>query len=166
MKGEGAPVGKIATFIILFAFWVLLSGYFDAFHLIGGIICSGIVALLSHDLLMPGRGAGTIGKIGRFLLYIPWLLVEILRAGFDVAYRVLHPAMPIDPSIITFDTTLSGDVSRTVLANSITLTPGTVTIDVKGGKFIVHSLCPKFSEGLIEDTTMQNKVAAIFEEKE
>jgi multicomponent Na+:H+ antiporter subunit E len=166
MKGEGAMVSRIATFVILFVFWIFLSGYLDAFHLTAGIICSGIVALLSHDLLIPGRGMAIVRKTGRFILYVPWLLVEIFRAGFDVAYRVLHPSMPIEPSIIMFDTTLSGDVSRTVLANSMTLTPGTVTVDVIDGRFIVHSLCPKFSEGLLVDATMQKKVAAIFEEKE
>ncbi|WP_301663176.1 Na+/H+ antiporter subunit E [Methanoculleus frigidifontis] len=163
MTGDGTLVKIIATFGILFAFWAMLSTYFDAFHLIGGVICSAIVAVLSHDLLIPGRRAGVIRKTGRFIFwYVPWLLVEIFHAGFDVAYRVLHPSMPIAPSIISFDTGLSGDVSRTVLANSMTLTPGTLTVDVEGGVYIVHSLCPTFSR----DATMQKKVAAVFEEKE
>ncbi|KUG19006.1 MAG: Na+/H+ antiporter subunit E [Methanomicrobiaceae archaeon] len=162
MKGGGTRIAVV--FAILFTFWVLLSGYFDAFHLTAGIICAGIVTILSHDLLMPDAGDRILRKTARFIGYIPWLLLAILRGGLDVAYRVLHPAMPINPCIVTFETPLHGDLARTTLANSITLTPGTVTVDVEGGRFVVHVLAPEFAYGLTKEETMQKRVSAIFEE--
>lgn len=165
MKGEEpGKASKVSVFVVLFAFWVLLSGYFDAFHLIAGIICAGIVTIISHDLLVPGKGSHILRKTGRFIIFIPWLLFEILLAGFDVAYRALHPAMPIDPIIVTFETSLRSDLARTTLANSIMLAPGTVTVDVKRGRYVVHALCPEFARSLTDDAMLQKWIAAIYEE--
>ncbi len=156
------------TFCIMAIFWVLLSGIFDMFHLISGLICCNLVSLLSHDLLIKGKSEKNLLKLLRLLFYIPWELWQIVLANIDVAYRVLHPKMPIDPLIIEFDTTLRKDFSLTTLANSITLTPGTVTILVKPerGRFWVHALSKKSANALIVDQTMQKKVAHVFMEKQ
>ena len=156
--------GISLTFAIMFLFWILLSGLFDAFHLIAGLICCGIVALISHDLLVKGKDEKFIRKSLRLFGYIPWELWQIVLANIDVAYRVLHPRMPIDPLIIEFETPLRSDFSIVTLANSITLTPGTITITVDPGKgkFRVHAIAKEPADALLVDQTMQRKVAEIF----
>lgn len=164
MNRRGKGFGILVTFCIMFLFWILLSGFFDAFHLISGVICSAIVALISHDLLVKGRTEKMLLKSYRLLLYIPWELWQIVLANIDVAYRVLHPKMPIDPRIIQFETSLRSDFSLVTLANSITLTPGTITILVEPekGKFWVHAIAKEPADSLLVDQTMQRKVAHVF----
>ncbi|MCP1714377.1 multicomponent Na+:H+ antiporter subunit E [Methanocalculus alkaliphilus] len=148
-------------------FWLILSGYLDLFHITAGIICCGIVTLISGDLLFRSdvKMAASARKFLRFILYIPRLMVAILYANIDVAYRILHPAMPIDPGFITVETPFTGDVTRTTFANSLTLTPGTVTIDVTGGTFLVHAIVRDVSEKeLLEERDIQKNLARIFGE--
>ena len=116
----------------MFIFWVLLSGYFGLILIVSALLFSLLVAYLSHDLLFGGVVLSSfIKKSYRFIIYLPWLSWQILVANFDVIYRTLHPAMLIDPEVIKFDPALKTDIGITILANSITLTPGTVTIDDK-----------------------------------
>lgn len=166
MNQEGKWFGFFITFGVMFLFWILLSGLFNAFHLIAGGICSALVAFLSHDLLVKGKSDKILLKSWRLLRYIPWELWQIVLANIDVAYRVLHPKMPIDPRIIEFETSLRGDFALVTLANSITLTPGTITITVEpeNGKFQVHAIAKEPADALLVDQTMQKKVADIFME--
>lgn len=163
---SGNGFGFILTFVVMFLFWILLSGIFDALHIGAGLICSAIVAFISHDLFVKDGGLET-GKFFRLLLYIPWELWQIVLANLDVAYRVLHPKMPIDPRIIEFETTLRSDFALVTMANSITLTPGTITIlvDPPKGKFWVHAIAESPADALLVDQTMQTKVGEVYDEK-
>ena len=154
----------IAAFVLLMGLWALLSGKFDAFHLSLGVICSLIVAYLSHDLLFANVRVGD-GRVifQRFVRYIPWLLREIITSNFYVAYLALSPRMPIDPQLIKFKTKLESDISWVMLANSITLTPGTVTIDIANREFLVHALDRKIAASL-DTGEMEDQVAHIFME--
>ncbi len=125
-------------------FWIMFSGEFDPFHLsIGGLSCL-IVASLSSDLLFPrGVDRRFAGTWLRFAGYIPWLLFQIFLANLHILRLSFHPKMMelIDPHIIEFDSSLEGDISRTTFANSITLTPGTITVSVNVlGRFSVHCI--------------------------
>jgi multicomponent Na+:H+ antiporter subunit E len=164
-KGE-KKFGILLTFCIMAVFWVLLSGIFDAFHLISGLVCCAIVTIISHDLLVKGESEKRLQKSLRLVTYIPWELWQIVLANIDVAYRVLHPKMPIDPLIIEFETTLRGEFSLLTLANSITLTPGTITILVEPerGKCWVHAIAKEPADALLVDQTMQRKIAHVFME--
>ena len=154
----------IGTAIILFAFWTLLSGLFDAFHLTLGAVCSLVVAYLFHDLMFTNVRVGDIGTIAwRFIAYIPWLIGQILVANMHVAALVLNPKMPIDPQIITFRTKLETDISCVTLANSITLTPGTITVDIRDGVFYVHALSRLVADELYAGE-MEDRVAHVFME--
>ena len=174
-KGDGrfSPVkarrfnaGFILTFLVMFAMWLVFSGRFDAFHLILGVISCGIVAVLSGDLLFPihpDRGLPFVWL--RFAGYIPWLLYQIFLANLHVMYLVFHPRMRelIDPKIIEFDSKLTSDVARTTFANSITLTPGTITVHVSAaGKFSVH--CIDTESGKPLPGKMEAKIAKVFGE--
>jgi multicomponent Na+:H+ antiporter subunit E len=105
----------------------------------------------------------------RFMLYVPWLVYQIILANLDVAKRVLHPSMPIDPIVISFPSKLKSDLSMTTLGNSITLTPGTITVDIdEDGTFYVHCLAKEHAEPLLEKTPceMAERVGYIFGEIE
>ncbi len=169
--GNSKP-GMLAMFVLMFVFWVLMSacikpGHYDYIRIAIGIFCAAVVTLISHDLLLADSETMNLLKTWRLLLYIPWELWQIVLANFDVAYRVLHPKMPIEPCIIEFDTSLRSNFALTTLANSITLTPGTITIDVEPerGRFLVHSIAQKPADALLVDKTMQHKVAHVYMEE-
>lgn len=155
-------VSFVLSFVILFSFWILLSGFFDFMHLFLGVICSLLVAYISHDLLIGEAKDFRLaaGRVLRFLAYLPWLLYQIMLANIDVAYRVIHPKMPIAPGIIRFKTDLKTEAALVTLANSITLTPGTVTIDIKEGEYFVHAIAKEPAEGLLAGE-MQARVKKI-----
>ncbi|KAF5410995.1 MAG: Na+/H+ antiporter subunit E [Euryarchaeota archaeon] len=153
----------IATYIIVLTFWLLLSAHFDKFHVGAGIMCSGLVAYASHDLLFKDTEKHRLTKTLRFITYIPWLIYQIVLANIDVAKRALSPSMPIDPQVVTFKTILKSDVARTALANSITLTPGTVTIDIVDNVFYVHAIAKEPADDLLEGA-MERRIAHVFME--
>ena len=154
----------IFTFLIMFGFWILLSGKFDLFHLTLGVISSGLVSFLSAEVFMyapDSRDKLVTG--GRFLLYIPWLLYQIVLSTLHVAFLALHPKMKdqIDPTIVTFKTILQSDIAKVALANSITLTPGTITVRIEGDVFHVHAISRKTAAGLPGE--MEERLAKVFE---
>ena len=119
-----------------------------------------------HDPLhaVPRLTASWCARVGlRFILYTPWLVWEIVLANLHVAYLVLHPKLPIAPSLVAFETSLGSERAQVLLAQSITLTPGTVTVDATDGWFIVHCLSARSRQG-IEEGSIQRKVAHVFEE--
>jgi multicomponent Na+:H+ antiporter subunit E len=141
------------TFIVLFGFWLLLSGLLDMMHLGFGLISSFLVALVSHDLLIKDS-KGIFPRLGILIRLIPflgWLVYQIILANIQVARIVINPKMPIRPGIIKFRSNLKSDVAQATLANSITLTPGTMTLDIVGGDFYIHCLAIKDEEKLLEE---------------
>ena len=156
----------ILTFLIMALFWVLFSGKFDPFHLALGLGSCLIVAAFSNDLLFPsGIKPELFIRWLRFAGYIPWLFYQIFLANLHVLYLVFHPRMMelIDPKIIEFGSRLKNDISRTTFANSITLTPGTITVNVSVlGKFTVHCIDEVSSRSLPGD--MEARIAEVFNE--
>jgi len=161
-------VGPMAvTFVIMALTWVVLSGQFDPFHMSLGVISCAIVAWFSTDLLFPPESQGTIsGTWFRFIIYVPWLIWEIIKANIWLMYLAFHPRMMelIDPRVIKLDSTLKGTMARLTFANSITLTPGTITVDVDvNGRYTVHAIDKKSADGLPGD--MESKIAKTFGEE-
>ncbi len=152
----------IHTFLIMFGFWILLSGQFHFILLVSGVVSSLFVAYISYDLLIGKVDITTvIVKTSRLFRYLPWLFWQIVMANFDLAYRTLHPGIKIEPHIIKFNTDLKTDKGIAILANSITLTPGTVTVVAnKDGEFVVHALAKRPADGLLSGQ-MQAKVKEI-----
>jgi multicomponent Na+:H+ antiporter subunit E len=154
------------TFFISLATWLVLSGKFDVFHLSLGVISCFIVAFFSGDIMFPNPELAGYPRMAlRFVAYIPWLLYQIWVSNWHVLRLVFHPRMMdlIDPRIIRFKSGLSGDMARLVLANSITLTPGTITVFVSAlGAFTVHVIDKKSAEGLTGD--MERRIARIYGE--
>lgn len=150
------------TFLIMLAFWILLSGQFHFILLVSGVVSSLFVAYISHDLLLGSADIRpAIIKTFRLVKYLPWLLWQIVVANFDLVYRTLHPGMKIEPHIIRFKTDLKTDKGIAILANSITLTPGTVTVVAgKDGEFIVHAIAKGPADSLLSGQ-MQIRVKKI-----
>ena len=175
IHGQNRLLSIALQFVILFAFWLLLSGRYQAKYIIIGAISAALVTFLTNDLfyfaLQRGEKLGiksgqVFRQMWRFLLYIPWLLLQIILANVQVAYLVLHPKMPIEPALFLFRTRMRKGMAQVTLANSITLTPGTITVRLENGNYIIHTLKPPLASGLV-DGTMQSKVARVYlEEKE
>jgi len=129
----------VTVFILSLIFWLLLTFRITLPNIIVGsvasIICSAIYARFfitnTYKLLQPHRYYW-------FIIYLFVFIWECIKANFDVAYRVLHPAMPIRPGIVKVKTTLKSDMAKMLLANSITMTPGTITIDIIGDYLYIH----------------------------
>jgi len=117
----------------MFAVWVLLSGKFDLFHLSLGIVSSMLVSIYGGDMLFPEPEITKLPIVWlRFIRYLPWLLYQVLVANIHLMYLTFHPKMIdlIDPQIIVFKSQLKSDLALSTLANSITLTPGTITVHI------------------------------------
>lgn len=145
-------IGRIALGAVLLAVWLLLTQPVTTPELIAGLIVSALVALL------PAPGARvyeefplTPKRIVFALAYIWVFLAAMVRSNVDVAFRVLHPRLPINPGIVRVRTRLKSRLGRLILANSITLTPGTITVDVDGEDLYVHWLSVS-SEDVEENT--------------
>ncbi|MBN2460467.1 MAG: Na+/H+ antiporter subunit E [Candidatus Cloacimonetes bacterium] len=129
----------ITLFIILFLLWLLLTLNLEGPNLIVGAVAALITMLVFgkhflrdwYKFFQPRRYFWIIIYLGIFI----W---ECIKANFDVAYRVLSPKMPIKPGIVRVKSTLKTDIAKTFLANSITMTPGTITVDVVDDDFFIH----------------------------
>jgi len=131
---------KITLFIIAFFVWCFLNWIPDWQHLIIGVFVSGFVAFMIGDLFVqkPQVLVHPRRYIYFIFYYLPVFLWEIFKANIDVAYRILHPKLPINPGIVKVKTTLKSDTALTFLSNSITLTPGTLSVDIDRDKSILY----------------------------
>jgi multicomponent Na+:H+ antiporter subunit E len=130
---------RLAEFLVIFSMWILLTWSMKIQDILAGLVVAFFVTILTRELF-PDDFLKLLNP-GRFLLgalYIPYLFYYILLANLDVAYRVLNPYLPIKPGIVKVKTGLKNDFAKTILANSITLTPGTLTVEVEGDYFYVH----------------------------
>ena len=159
-------ISFILTFSICFSTWIVLSGRFDAFHLALGAIACIIVARLSATILISRRGIENLPRQWfRFVCYIPWLLYQVFLANLHVMSLAFSPRMIdlIDPRIIRFKSRLKKPMSLFIFANSITLTPGTITVFVSiTGEFTVHVIDEH--SGLSLPGEMEEKVARLMGE--
>jgi multicomponent Na+:H+ antiporter subunit E len=127
-------------FVVAFVVWCILCWIPDIQQLIAGAVVSLIVAAVMGSMFVtrPHMFFNPI-RIFYFLFwYIPVFIWELIKANFDVAYRVIHPSMPIKPGIVRLKTELKSDTGLTFLANSITLTPGTLTVDIDQDNGILY----------------------------
>jgi len=153
----------LLIFSTLFGFWFLLSGETNLILIFFGLVSSLLVTYLTGDFILSGNSNLKTGffMLIKFIKYLRYLLYQIIIANIDVMYRVLHPKMPIDPVVIKFKTNIKKDFCLVVYGNSITLTPGTVTIDItREREYIVHSLSKKYADALLS-REMENKIKEI-----
>ena len=151
------------SFILFLSVWLALSGKYDVFHVSLGIISSLIVAYTSRDLINNSNNICKNIKIFiKFLFYIPWLIYQIILSNFMITRIVLSKNVikNLNPRIFTYETVLTSDLAKMFLANSITLTPGTITISVVDNKLTIHALK---EEGSIEGVkAIEDKLLKVF----
>ena len=146
--------------IVLYAFWLLLSGYFEPFLLSAGAGSALAVVLLARRMRIVDREGHPIQMIASVVLYWPWLLKEIAKCAWDVSKIILDPRMPISPVLVRFKPTQRSQVGLATHTNSITLTPGTITVEATQDEFLVHGLTRSSGAGVI-DSEMDRRVSLV-----
>jgi multicomponent Na+:H+ antiporter subunit E len=160
---DGGVVRFAATFTLSYLFYLSLGNPFDPFDLVTGVPVAGVVAtLLSSTLFETPPAPGTIlPRLGRATLFVPYLLYEVAKANLAVAAVILRPSLPIDPQMVALTDVPDDRFERALLANAITLTPGTVTVDVRADRFVVHTLTASTRRGLVAGS-LTRAVAYVF----
>jgi multicomponent Na+:H+ antiporter subunit E len=130
----------ISILVMLAGFWLLWSGIFTTQLLILGLVSCLVVTLIAFRMRVIDRESIPVEMILPTLAYIPWLLWQIAKANLEVSLLILKPSLPISPSVVKIEGSQDTDLARAVHGNSITLTPGTVTIDIDGRDLTVHAL--------------------------
>lgn len=142
---------RLSLFLILLTVWVLLSGQFTVLHLGSGVVCSLLVTYFAiRKRIVDEEGHPIHLLTSTALTYWPWLLYKIFLANLDVAYRIWHPRLPISPRLTKIPYRTRTNLATVIYANSITLTPGTVTVDVAKRHLLVHSLTAEGERALRE----------------
>lgn len=127
--------------VTLYGFWLLLSGHYTPLLLTLGVLSCALVTWLS--MRAESVDSEIISRVHfnlAFWLYVPWLMKEIFIANLAVAKIILDPKLPISPSMVLFHGSQKTDVGKALYANSITLTPGTITTGIEGQAFEIHAL--------------------------
>lgn len=142
---------------ILLALWYGLSGKFDVLHFGTGVITAVVLGATYTGVADRHRF-----RLGRFLLFLPWLVGQVVISNLRVARLVFSRRMVFRPMFISQPPGVKGDRALTVLGSSVTLTPGTLTVDIDDGDIFVHALDEKSAQDM-RDELMARRVARVFE---
>ena len=147
--------------LVLFVVWLLLSGQVGDRLLLGlGLVSATTVVFIAWRMDVVDQEGHPIHMTWRAVLYFPWLLKEIVKANIDVARVILDPTLPIGPNLLRLRGSQRSELGNVAYANSITLTPGTVTVALDDGTLTVHALTRAAAEGLA-DGEMDRRVTAM-----
>ena len=136
----------LSLFILLFLIWLLLSGIYTGLLLgLGALSCLVVVAVCRRMKIVDPEGHPIHLVIG-MMRYMPWFLWEVTKANIDVVRRILHPRLPIAPRVIRVEASQKTHLGQVIYANSITLTPGTVSVETDEGTIDVHALTRESAE--------------------
>lgn len=147
-----------------------MSGFLDAIHLTFGVLSVGGVLMLNYQLKKHRFYEDDMDNLDdlrlmRFTYYFFWMIYQIILSGFHVLWVIMRPSMPIETAIIKFRVDLPSSHAKMILGNSITLTPGTLTIEIEDDLFTVHALDASSYAGL-ESDEMPRQVLRLFQKKE
>lgn len=144
----GRPVHAIVLLLVLFAVWLLWSGHFEPLLVgLGAVSCVLVVSMVGRMRILDAETAPLTLPF-RAPAYLPWLVWQIARANVDVARRILTPRLPISPRLVRVRAGQRTDLGRSIYANSITLTPGTVSVELDGDVITVHALTREAADDL------------------
>lgn len=152
----------VVAFCALLAFWLLLSGHYTAFLVTAGIGSSAAVLWVGRRMEVVDREGVPIHLWRVVFLYWPWLAWQIVKSAWDVGKIIVHPRLPISPTLVRFKPLQRSAVGLVTHANSITLTPGTITVEATAGEFLVHGLTRASAEGAI-DSDMDRRLQRLEE---
>ncbi len=142
--------GFITILILFLIFWFLISPYITFFNIFMGVASSlGLTYFWRDSIFNSGKKTSyNFRQVIGLIYYLIHLLINIIKANINVAKIVLSRKMPIEPGFIVLKTSLEKDLSRVLYANSITLTPGTITIDLEDDRLMVHALTEDAAQGV------------------
>ena len=146
--------------IVLFAFWLLLSGYLTPFLLAAGAGSALGVALFARRMAVVDREGHPIQLVAAVFVYWPWLVKEIAKSAWNVSRIILDPRLPITPTLVRFRPTQRTAAGLATHANSITLTPATITVEATREGFLVHALTRAAAEGVV-DSEMDRRITRV-----
>ena len=141
-------IRSLGLAVTLFILWLLLSGIYNPLTITLGLISSGFVAWIAHRMDLTDHEGFPIHLSWRAITYWPWLLWEIVKANVDVTRIIIKKDMPISPTLFRITANQKSQVGQVTFANSITLTPGTVSIAVGEGMIDVHALTTEAADDL------------------
>jgi len=154
---------KLGLFVALCVAWILWSGYFKPL-LLGLGLASALVCTYLALRMRKADGEGSQFKIlqhvHQLATYWPWLLLEIAKSNIDVAKIILSGKLNIDPVMIRLKAGQTTEMGQVIYGNSITLTPGTITVDIEDGELLVHALTQSGADGLHEGE-MDRRITAL-----
>jgi len=156
----GGVLHAVSLGLVLFGTWLLLSGYFKPLLLGLGIVSCVLVVIITLRMDAVDEEGVPVHLGWRVLTYWVWLIKEIVKANLDVARRILDPALPISPTVVTVPAPQKTELGQVIYANSITLTPGTVSIRVIDGTILVHAVAEEMARDL-ESGEMARRVSAV-----
>jgi multicomponent Na+:H+ antiporter subunit E len=139
----------LSSALVLFVFWLLLSGFFTPFLVTVGALAAVGIVMLGRRMDVIDHEGHPIHLTWRALGYWPWLAKEIAKSAWEVSRIIVNPALPISPTLVRAKTSQKTAVGVVTYANSITLTPGTISIDVKPDEILVHALTRDGAAGLL-----------------
>ena len=131
---------------ILFAVWLLLSGHIETLFIVFGLFTCTVAVWVSVRMGIVDRESVPVHLLGRAIAYVPWLVWEVFKSNVRVARIILSPRIRVDPSIVHFRASQTTDLGRFIYANSITLTPGTVSVETDEGTIDVHAMTREAAE--------------------
>jgi multicomponent Na+:H+ antiporter subunit E len=136
---SASPSAYLVGFSACLLAWILFTGTFDAPELGMGILVALVAVLAAGDrlALLAGLRLSPLAPF-HLLRYLGYFVVQLALSNLDMARRVLSPALPINPELVEVRTGLSSELGRMLLANSITLTPGTLTVEAEGDRLLIH----------------------------
>ncbi|MEM7776166.1 MAG: Na+/H+ antiporter subunit E [Pseudomonadota bacterium] len=152
---------SLTLLVALAAFWLALSGHYKPLLLGIGAVVVVLAVALAHRMRIADEEGVPVEFVPGTLLYMPWLLVEILKSSWNVALIIINPRLPISPTMTVVRASQSSPVGVNVYANSITLTPGTVTTGVDDTSLTIHALARDGADD-IETGRMDAHVTSIF----
>ncbi|MFO8031504.1 MAG: Na+/H+ antiporter subunit E [Desulfohalobiaceae bacterium] len=158
--------GLVLQGLLLMLLWLIFSGHYDLLHILYGVLSVGVVLCLNWQMrnlpLAEDQPCdSTRINLPRLCLYLFYLLWQIVKSGVYVAYVILHPKMPIKPVLVRFQSQQPNVLAKVILGNSITLTPGTLTVQIEGDNFTVHALTEDTESSLVSGE-MESKVARLY----
>ncbi len=169
IRGGGMALQFLSVYVIGFLIWLGFTGSFDPLELLLGLVITAIVAAIFSRYSNFRFGLDFPLRVFKFIFrFLPVFIVEMVKANIDVARRVLNPDLPINPGMFRIHTDLKGDFAKFCLANSITLTPGTLTVDMDEKGLLIHSIDLKEdlqsteATGLIPES-FEKRIKEVFE---
>lgn len=157
-RGEARPGVVLLLTMSLAAAWLLWSGLYKPLLLGLGVFSCLLSVLLAYRMGFFHLN-GIFEVIPRLPRYWLWLLREIISSSYDVARLIMQPSLPISPTVVELEAVSRSEVSQVILANAITLSPGTVTLDVHEGRLLVHCITRAAADALLEGTAVEKTTA-------